>query len=410
LERRLKEYNNLTGKSTENIYRYLFACEVGDMAQVENDIKKKFVKLRQNGKKEIYFFSPAMLEDYVDFIQNHSLFIKEIFIKPDDKKQIVKIVKKTTPSLEDRSITRKDVMQDAQKRKNDEFYTRYEDVEKEVSMYDKEIWKDKTVFCNCDDAIDEINGNTNEKRTSAFALYFINNFKELDLKKLICTHYAGKVDLFNAGSKGLVYLITYEMGKDGTIKIEKQSPKGYTGSFDDPLSLKILREEADIVCTNPPFSRAADYWKITIESGKKFLIISNITNVKNKAYMRYFIDNKVWAGYNRVDCFLNPKKELTEAAGHWYTNIAIKDRPTYKRLTIMPLKSIPEKYKKHDDKKILIVNEGYIPDDYKKPFAVSPRLILNGLLEKGYKMTQDSEYVPYVNGKRKFGRVLVQKI
>ncbi|MDR1653831.1 MAG: adenine-specific methyltransferase EcoRI family protein, partial [Prevotellaceae bacterium] len=47
------------------------------------------------------------------------------------------------------------------------------------------------VFCNCDDAVDEKNGKTNEKRTSAFALFFINNFKDLGLKKLICTHYAG---------------------------------------------------------------------------------------------------------------------------------------------------------------------------------------------------------------------------
>jgi hypothetical protein len=145
LERRLKEYNNMTGKSTENIYCYLFACEVGNMTQVENDVKKKFVKLRQDRKKEIYFFSPAMLEDYVDFIKSHQLFVEEIPVETDDK-PIVKIVKKTTPSLEDRGITRKDVMQDAQKRKNDEFYTRYEDVEKEISMYDKEIWREKWFF------------------------------------------------------------------------------------------------------------------------------------------------------------------------------------------------------------------------------------------------------------------------
>jgi hypothetical protein len=282
-------------------------------------------------------------------------------------------------------------------------------------MYDKEIWKNKTVFCNCDDAVDEKNGKTNEKRTSAFALYFINNFKNLELKKLICTHYSGTVDLFNAGSKGIVYLITYELGTDGKIKIEKLSPKGYTGSFDDPISLEILNKEADIVCTNPPFSRAADYWKIVIESGKKFLIISNFTNVKNDAYIPYFKDNKVWAGYNRVDKYLNPRKQLTDAAGHWYTNIPVKNRPKYEHLKIMPLKDIPEKIKdktikQYDDEGILLVSSGYIPKDYKKPFSVSVRQILNGLLEKGYKYVQDKEYVPYINGKRKFGRVLVQKI
>jgi predicted GIY-YIG superfamily endonuclease len=400
LERRLKEYNNMTGKSKDNIYQYLFTCEVKNMAKLENDIKGQFGHMREEENKEIYFYTSHWFGEYVKFIKSHKAFAKEIFIKNDDKKQVVKIIKKTTPSLKERGLTKKDVMQKAQKVKNDEFYTRYEDIEKELSMYGKRIWKHKTVFCNCDDAVDD-----DEKNTSPFALYFLRNFQELELKKLICTHYSGPVDLFNQGVKGYVFT------KDGFYEIGKKDyPKNYSGSFDDPLSLRILKEDADIVCTNPPFSRAADYWKITIESGKKFLIISNITNVKNKAYMRYFIDNKVWAGYNRVDYFLNPKKELVEVAGHWYTNIAIKDRPKYRHLKIIPLKDIPSKYKKYDDKKILIVNEGYIPSDYKKFFAVSPRIILNGLLEKGYKMTQDSEYVPYINGKRCFGMVLVQKI
>ena len=56
------------------------------------------------------------------------------------------------------------------------------------------------------------------------------------------------------------------------------TPRGFTRCFEDPISLKILNEEADIVCTNPPFSRARDYWQTIINSGKRFLIISNITN------------------------------------------------------------------------------------------------------------------------------------
>ena len=408
LQRRLKQYNNMTGKSKDIIYKYLFTCQVSDMTQVENDIKKNFSILRETKNTEIYILNDEAYKKYVNFIKSHPLFIQEIPVE-NENKPIVKIIKKTTPSLEERGITAKDVMQKAQKVQNDEFYTRYEDVEKEISMYDKDIWKNKVVFCNCDDAVDEKNGKTNEKRTSAFALFFINNFKKLELKKLICTHYAGKVDLFNAGSKGLVFLITYEMGNDGALKIEKQSPKGYTGSFDDPLSLKILNEEADIVCTNPPFSRAADYWKVVIESGKKFLIISNVTNVKNQPYITFLIENKVWAGYNDVCWYLNPRKELTRAAGFWYTNFSITERPRYKNLKITPLKEIPDKYKKFDDAKILIVDNSYIPKNYNKPFAVSVSPILNGLLEKGYKYVQDKEYVPYINGKRKFGRVLVQK-
>jgi hypothetical protein len=307
---------------------------------------------------------------------------------------------KTTPSLEERGLTQKDIMQKAKRVDNDEFYTRYEDVEKELSMYDKKIWKNKTVFCNCDDAVDD-----DEKDTSAFALYFMRNFKELALKKLICTHYSGAVDLFNQGAKGYVFT------KNGFQEIgKKEYPKNYTGSFDDPISLKILKEDTDIVCTNPPFSRAIDYWKTIIDSGKLFLIISNITNAINTAFIPYFMDNKVWAGYNEVDWFLNPKKEPVRASGYWYTNLTINDRPKYKQLKIMPLKDIPEKYKKYDDKKILLVDNCYIPSDYKKPFAVSTRPILNGLLEKGYTIIQDTRYTPYLNGKECFARALVRKI
>ena len=291
----------------------------------------------------------------------------------------------------------KEILQKAQKVKNDEFYTRYEDIEKELSMYPKSIWKNKVVFCNCDDAVDD-----DGKNASAFPLYFLRKFKELGLKKLICIHYGGTVDLFNQGTKG------YNFIKDGYREF-KEYPKDYNGSFDHPLSLKILHEEADIVCTNPPFSRAIDFWDTIIKSGKKFIIISNISNVINTAYIPYFMNNKVWAGYNRVDWFLTPKKELTRAAGSWYTNIPTKDRSKYNHLRIMPLKKIPEKYKKYDDSKTLIVDHCYIPSDYKKPFAVSVRSILNGLLEKGYKIVQDKRYVPYVNEKECFARVLVQK-
>jgi len=418
LDRRLKEYNNMTGKSKDVIYQYLFACEVKDMTQVEKDIKEQYADFREDKSTEMYIINASMFKKYVQFIKSHPLFVAEIFIKTEDKPEVkVKIVKRTTPSLKEQGLSRKDVMQRAQKAEDDEFYTRYEDVEKELSMYDKSIWKDKVVLCNCDDAVDE-----DERKTSKFALYFLKNFKELDLKKLICIHYGGGTDIFSQGTKGYVYI--YIFTKEG-FKGTKEYPKNFTGSFDDPLSLKILNEEADIVCTNPPFSKAVDYWKILIRSGKKFIIISNISNAKNQPFMSYFKENKVWAGYNGVDKFENPKRQPVDAPGHWYTNIPINNRPKYKLLKIMPLKEIPEKIpekivkgktikekmiKEYDDKGILIVTESYIPSDYKEPFAVSVRQILNGLLEKGYKYVQDKEYVPYIKGKRKFGRILVQKI
>lgn len=395
LERRLKEYNNMTGKSKENIYQYLFTCEVKNMAQVENDLKEKYSMMREEKSKEIYFFNKDLFKHYVAFITTHPLFVKK-----ETKKEIVKIVKKTTPTLEDRGTSFREVMRRAQKVDNDEFYTRIEDIEKELQMYPKSFWKNKTVFCNCDDAV----GDT-ETRTSAFAIYFIKNFKELELKKLICTHYSGEVDLFNQGSKGYVFT------KFGyrELDFKKEYPEGYNGSFDHPISLKLLKEETDIVCTNPPFSRAIEFWELLIKSKKKFLIISNITNAINTAYISYFKEKKVWAGFYEVDWFLTPKRELTRAAGFWFTNFKINNRPKWKQLKIIPLKEIPEKYRKYDDSKILLVDNNYIPSDYKKSFAVSARQIINGILENGYEIVSEKRYTPYKNGKECFARVLIQK-
>ena len=139
LDRRLKEYNSITGKSKDNTYQYLFSCEVSDMTQVEKDIKETFINLREDKGREIYFCNSSLFKDYVDFIKEHKCFVKEISIRTDEPKSITKIVKKTTPSLDERGIGFVDVMNIAKRVKNDEFYTRYEDVEKELSMYDKSI-------------------------------------------------------------------------------------------------------------------------------------------------------------------------------------------------------------------------------------------------------------------------------
>src|SRR5215471_17322897 len=80
LERRLKEYNHTTGKSKVNVSQYLFACEVKDMAKLENDIKERFIVLREEKSREIYFFNSALFQEYIKFIKSHKLFVKETFI------------------------------------------------------------------------------------------------------------------------------------------------------------------------------------------------------------------------------------------------------------------------------------------------------------------------------------------
>lgn len=413
LERRRKEYNSATGISKTNRFHYIFTCEVKDARKIENDIKKEFGKYRENGSQEIYFCNDYLLEQYITFIQHHELFIKVLPVVKEDEKVVkkIEIVKKLVPvetqTLEERGMKRIDVMNSAKRAKNDEFYTRYEDIEKEVVHYPKSVWKDKVVFCNCDDAVDK-----DDRRCSAFTLFFWKNFEKLGLKKLICTHYAGGIDLFHQGSVG--YVFTAEDGwqefptKEDLEKYKKYI-KNYDGSFDSELSIKILNEEADIVCTNPPFSKSIDYWKLLIKSKKKFLILSNIRIAIHSAYLSYFKNKQAWAGYEEVDWFQNPKRQLTRAAAFWFTNLPIKKRPKWELLKFVKLKDIPEDCKTYDDSKTLLVDNGYIPTDYKEPFAVSARPILNGVLEKGYSLISEKEYYPFVNGESKFSRVLIQK-
>ncbi|EPO0417729.1 adenine-specific methyltransferase EcoRI family protein [Campylobacter upsaliensis] len=398
LNRRLKEYNSITGISAENSYSYLFAAEVSNMRALEQDIKNNFSHLREQKSREIYFYNPSLFDMYVDFIQSSEHFLKKVLFKEPKKPNIVK--PKAVPSMKERGVTRKTLLDKAMRVKDDEFYTRMEDVEKELSMYPAKIWKDKVVFCNCDDAIGVKRDYTD---SSAFALYFLKHFLRLKLKKLICTHYGGKVDLFNAGTKGYIFT------KEGASEII-ETPKGYNGGFEEELSLQILNKQTDIVCTNPPFSRAADYWKVLIASKKKFIIISNITNCITPSFIPYFANKKAWAGYTRVDWYLNPKRIPVRAAGHFFTNFPIKDRPAIKRLKFVPLNEIPDVYQQYDDSGTLLVDKSYIPNDYDRPFAVSTRQILNGVLECGYSIVLKAQYFPYIEGKKKFARVLIQKI
>ncbi|WP_163532744.1 adenine-specific methyltransferase EcoRI family protein, partial [Helicobacter suis] len=344
LERRLKEYNHITGKSSEQTYSYLFTCEVANMRQIEQDVKDAFSHLREQQHREIYFFNPSLFETYVSFISAHVHFITKVSSKPPKQKQEVKPI--TTPSLQERGLVRVDVLNKAKKVKDDEFYTRYEDVERELSNYPLKIWQNKVVFCNCDDAIGDRRDYTD---SSAFALYFLRHFFRLKLKKLICTHYGSQQDLFNAGVKGYIFT------KEGAHEI-KHTPANYRGGFEEAESLRILNEQADIVCTNPPFSRAIEYWQILIKSKKKFIILSNVTLPISTACIPYFAQNKVRPGFNSVYWYLNPKRQLVRAAGHFFTNFSIKNRSNVARLKFVPLEEIPDVYKRFDDSGILLVD------------------------------------------------------
>ena len=177
------------------------------------------------------------------------------------------------------------LLDNAKSSKNDEFYTQYVDIENELQYY-KTHFRDKTVFCNCDDA-----------RISNFFKYFVNNFKELGLKKLICACYKkSDFNIFNQSCEcGFYYEYT------GTEKTDPTSEdvtyfKG-NGDFRSEESIELL-QQSDIVVSNPPFSLFREYVAQIMRFKKRFLIIGNINAITYKEIFNLIKENKVWLGIN----------------------------------------------------------------------------------------------------------------
>lgn len=129
----------------------------------------------------------------------------------------------------------------AKKDKFDEFYTKLTDIEKELMHY-KKHFKDKVVFCNCDDP-----------EISNFYFYFAKNFENLGLKKLISTH-------FESSKPNYKLEIVKDTNSDGKIdELDTiKTPLKQNGDFRSDEAVELLKE-ADIVVTNPPFSLLREY-------------------------------------------------------------------------------------------------------------------------------------------------------
>ena len=173
----------------------------------------------------------------------------------------------------------------ARKNKNDEFYTQFTDVEKELVHY-KEHFKDKVIYCNCDDPT-----------WSAFWKYFHFNFAELGLKKLISTHY---------DSEEPTYKMEYTGGNDNNVGVGVKTPLEGNGDFRNQECLDLL-DECDIVVTNPPFSLFREYVATLMEHEKNFLIIGNNNAITYKEFFPLLKDDKVWIGCNSPSEFSTPK-------------------------------------------------------------------------------------------------------
>jgi hypothetical protein len=191
----------------------------------------------------------------------------------------------------------------ARKAKADEFYTQLSDIEKEMKNYNNQF-KNKVVFCNCDDP-----------ETSNFYYYFVSNFDELKLKKLITTHfeidkpsykleYEGGADV--KGDKETVIKRAIKLGKKTKLKqnfeqgtqadlFEVEPIRSYSGDFRSPECIELLKQ-ADIVITNPPFSLFREYIEQLITYEKSFLVIGDLNAISYKEIFRFIQENKVWLG------------------------------------------------------------------------------------------------------------------
>lgn len=242
----------------------------------------------------------------------------------------------------------------AKKEKNDEFYTQMVDIENELKNY-KKHFKDKTVFCNCDDP-----------ESSNFWKYFYLNFNHLGLKKLISTHY--NLD----GSP------SYKLEYDGINEPVKIALEG-NGDFRSEECIEIL-QEADILCTNPPFSLFREYIAQLIKYNKKFLILGNQNAITYKEIFPLIKNNKIWLGcknnismkFNIPDSYTtngktsyideNGNKIATVAGISWFTNLEHSKR---NEEMILYKKYDPEKYPKYDKYDAINVNKvNEIPLDY----------------------------------------------
>ena len=224
--------------------------------------------------------------------------------------------------------------------KNDEFYTQLTDVAKELMHY-KDHFKDKIVFCNCDDPT-----------WSAFWKYFHLNFEVLGLKKLISTHY---------DREEATYKMEYAGGDDNDIEVGVKTPLEGNGDFRNQECLDLL-DEADIVVTNPPFSLFREYVACLMEHDKKFIIWGNNNAITYKEFFPLLKDNKVWLGYivNQTCVF-----RLSDEYMKWDVKVTeqMNDGHKYGKCPAISVFTNLDVLKRHEK---LILWKNYSPEEYPK--------------------------------------------
>lgn len=355
----------------------------------------------------------------------------------------------------------------AKEAKQDEFYTQYYDIEREVEAYldyNPNVFRGKTILLPCDDP-----------EWSNFTKYFAQNFERLGLKKLISTSYAierkqerygvqlslfetefetrsPQYDKKKTRSHGKIFVLDRDSNGDRRIDINDlqwQYLKG-DGDFRSKEVTK-LRDEADVIVTNPPFSIFREFFAWIIDTGKQFLLISNKNCITYKEVFPYIKSGKMWTGKTSMSQdilfripnelkqqFVSNGKEgskykivngevLGRSPSVWFTNLDHGRR--HQPLELMTLDD-NLKYSKHKDLKEKHAYEMYdeynaievpysdaIPSDYHKVMGV-PISFLDKHCVEQYDIVGLDRYVDdnphyghrfHLRGKETYARILIKK-
>lgn len=297
--------------------------------------------------------------------------------------------------------------------KNDEFYTQYTDIQKELCNYPKSAFEGKVVYCNCDDA-----------RESQFFRYFSNNFEILGLKRLITTSY-------NPEGKGSV--LVYDGDKNGNKQVDDneitiKQLEG-DGDFRSEECIEFLKQ-ADIVVTNPPFSLFREYVKQLMDYNKKFIIIGNQNAITYKEIFPYIKDNQMWLGTSnnngmyyivpkdyeyaktyKFEKVINGVQVCRVPSVCWFTNV---ENPRRNKPLDLVFTYTPDYYPKYDNYDAIEVSKvSEIPCDYDGVMGVPITFLYKYCpsqfeIVKFRKGNDDKDLS--VNGKTPYFRILIRKI
>lgn len=211
----------------------------------------------------------------------------------------------------------------AKNAKNDEFYTQYQDIEKEIMAYldyDPNTFVGKTILLPCDDP-----------EWSNFTKFFAQNFKQFGLKKLISTSYAPDSKLYKSNYQptifetenpqfdkkktivnGKIFTLDHDKNNDGKIDVNDLEWTYLKGDGDfNSEEVKKLRDEADIIITNPPFSLFRDFLAWIVEADNKFVIVGSKNAITYKEVFPLIKANKMWVGttsFNKDMLFISPEE------------------------------------------------------------------------------------------------------